>query len=220
MTAVVDICNQALAHLGIDDSITDIDDRGKAARLCRLFFDQTRDAVLRAYPWGFAQRTVIAAPANEEPPPGWAFVYEYPLNCLQVHAVMPEYGDRHSALFTRMYEGGIYPDFTNIYQRAKRRHPWERVYSITGPVIATDLEEAWIRYTVRVEEPDRWDALFTEAMSYAVAAKLAMPMAVSQTLAAGVAETYRQMINQAKSSHLNEGGPDQEPDSISITGRL
>jgi hypothetical protein len=219
-TAIVDICNQALAHIGIDDSITDLEERSKAARLCRTFFNQTRDAVLRDCPWGFAVRTVQAALAAGDPPPGWAFQYQYPTDCLQVLAMIPPGGDRNASLYTRLYVDGVYPDFTNIYQTPTLRVAWETRYSPGGRVIVCDVDEAWIRYTIRVTDPNAWDSLFIEAMSYAIAGKLAMPMAAQQTLAAGVSTSYAQTIAKAKAANLNEQGREQHPDSVSITGRL
>lgn len=220
MTAPVDICNQALAHIGIDDAITDFAERSKPARLCRLFYDQTLDSVLRDHTWGFAIRVVAAAPAPGDPPPGWAFHYDYPVDCLQVLNVMPPTGDRQASLYTRLYVDGVYPDYTNIYQTPAVRVEWERIYSPDGPVIVTDQDEAWIRYTMRVTDPNAWDALFIEAMGYALAAKLAMPMAVQQVLAGEAAKAYNRVIATAKAANLNERGKPVHPDSVSITGRL
>lgn len=51
------ICELALGHLGMADSITNIDtDQTAVARAFRRFYAQARDEVLTAFPWTFAKR--------------------------------------------------------------------------------------------------------------------------------------------------------------------
>lgn len=51
------ICELALGHLGMSDTITDVTvDQTAVARAFRRFYDQTRDEVLTAFPWTFAKR--------------------------------------------------------------------------------------------------------------------------------------------------------------------
>ena len=49
----VSICANALRKLG-DEGITSLTDTSKRAILCNSLYAETRDAVLRAYPWNFA----------------------------------------------------------------------------------------------------------------------------------------------------------------------
>lgn len=51
------ICELALGHLGMSDSITNVDtDQTAVARAFRRFYAQARDEVLTAFPWVFAKR--------------------------------------------------------------------------------------------------------------------------------------------------------------------
>lgn len=51
------ICELALGHLGMSDTITDVTtDQTAVARAFRRFYDQARDEVLTAFPWTFAKR--------------------------------------------------------------------------------------------------------------------------------------------------------------------
>jgi len=51
------ICELALGHLGMSDTITDVTvDQTAVARAFRRFYYQTRDEVLTAFPWTFAKR--------------------------------------------------------------------------------------------------------------------------------------------------------------------
>ena len=60
MASEVQICNLALAKIG-DEQITSLSDNSKAARLCNLIYEPTRDAALRAHPWNFAVKRVALA---------------------------------------------------------------------------------------------------------------------------------------------------------------
>lgn len=53
MATEVSICSNALRKLG-DASITSLTEDSKRAILCNALYAETRDAVLRAYPWNFA----------------------------------------------------------------------------------------------------------------------------------------------------------------------
>ena len=68
-------------------------------------YSETRDEMLRAFDWGFAERNINmtllkSAPAGgyfppnvwnpvTNPPPPWAFEYGYPSDCLKVRSVKP-----------------------------------------------------------------------------------------------------------------------------------
>src|SRR5690554_4100736 len=86
MPSVVDIANRALSHTGTDQSIVSLDERSKEARICARWYEPSRDQLLRAFPWNFAQRRVTLA-AISEPPTGWAHQYRYPTSCLVLHEV-------------------------------------------------------------------------------------------------------------------------------------
>lgn len=49
----VNICNQALIFLG-EKTIISLDDNTRQGELCSVFFDNTRDTMLRQHPWNFA----------------------------------------------------------------------------------------------------------------------------------------------------------------------
>ena len=83
----VSLANLALQYLGRGKFITALDEDSQAARVMRHQLPYTRDAVLRAYPWNFAQRRAqIAADAAA---PDFEFAYSYPLpaDCLWCHTV-------------------------------------------------------------------------------------------------------------------------------------
>lgn len=83
----VAIANMALLALGRGKFITSLTEDSQAARVIRHFLPYCRDAVLRAYPWNFAQRRA-SLPANETAPAfEYAYAYDLPSDCLWCHTV-------------------------------------------------------------------------------------------------------------------------------------
>ncbi|MEE9351523.1 MAG: hypothetical protein V3U78_04630 [Thiotrichaceae bacterium] len=70
MASEVDICNIALSELG-EEPIIALSEDSKAARLCNLFFADTRDMVLREHPWNFAIKRASLARLLDNP------IYEF-----------------------------------------------------------------------------------------------------------------------------------------------
>lgn len=86
MPTAIDICNGAFDLLGTR-TISSLSDDNKEARLASRIYDGTRDEMLRAHPWNFAQlRASLAADAT---PPAWGFANRYPLpaDCLRLLAL-------------------------------------------------------------------------------------------------------------------------------------
>jgi hypothetical protein len=83
MTSVVDICNIGLVNLG-DQKIASLTDNNERARLCNLRYSDTRDAVLRSYPWSCAVSRAKLARSSTAPTWGFSFKYALPSDCLRV----------------------------------------------------------------------------------------------------------------------------------------
>jgi hypothetical protein len=173
-----DLCNIALVRMGWKGPrIASLFDGSAASQKFLDLYAQTRDELLRndIYDWGFAERNVSLSllksapiagyfPPNTwnpavNPPPGWAYEYTYPADCLKVRAVKPV------PLF------GINWD------------PQPQVYSIdndsafTPPqrVILCNVPNAVLVYTGQVTDSTSWDVAFTGAL----AAKLERAVAAS-----------------------------------------
>jgi hypothetical protein len=83
----VAVANLALQYMGRGAFITALDENTQAARVMRLQLPYARDAVLRAFPWNFAQRRA-ALPANATVPIfEFAAAYDLPNDCLWCHTV-------------------------------------------------------------------------------------------------------------------------------------
>lgn len=90
MAAKIEIINMALGYLGANP-VSDVDENTQQARQARLFYDTTRDGVLRSFAWTFALKqwncaAVKGAPAFKE----YAYGCQMPADCLRfLHAADP-----------------------------------------------------------------------------------------------------------------------------------
>ena len=146
-TTTTDICNLALSALS-KPSILSMEEGSAEATTCRTFYEHTRRRLLRMFPWGFAQRDVKLAVLDAELP-GVRYVYAYPAECFLVSFV---YDEAHA--------------------RCLEEHPQDfRVVAVTGGRrgIATDVEDAWARYTADIKDPAMMSDEFVDAFYHLLA---------------------------------------------------
>lgn len=85
---VVDICNQALSHIG-DLNITSLDEPNKSARLCSQFYPIARDKVLSDYEWSFATAYKSLGQITQAPEhSGYDYQFALPKDVLQILEVV------------------------------------------------------------------------------------------------------------------------------------
>jgi len=78
MTSRTEIANLALAELGFP-AVLDVDvDATKAARIMKLIFNSTSDALLRSHPWNFAMKRQTLALDAAAPAHGYTKQYALP----------------------------------------------------------------------------------------------------------------------------------------------
>jgi hypothetical protein len=110
MVSVVDICNRALATFGTRTNVTAAElasgGSNEAIQFNLLAFNH-RDDLLRMAPWDCAMKTAnltyisstFGTPENQspptqlwqpgQPPPPWAYEYQYPVDCLRAVSIIP-----------------------------------------------------------------------------------------------------------------------------------
>lgn len=80
--SIVQICNLALARIGITDGIAALSDDTAEARACNLIYEPCRDDLIGSYDWPFARRTAALGLVAEDPAENWAYSYRIPSDCL------------------------------------------------------------------------------------------------------------------------------------------
>lgn len=193
-TTAVQISNLALTNLGISTLIAELNEASNEARICNLWYEQTRDTVLQDFPWPFATRRVTLAELSDTPATDWDYVYAYPTDCLLARAIVLQ---------------GIRKPRNDL------RIEFEIAYNGTQRVIYTDQIAAELIYTAKVTDPTQFDPLFVMAMSWALAAAIAPALVgqiAGQSVASNMREIYQQMLGQAAAAAMREGFEGVEPE--------
>lgn len=184
MTSVVSICNLALSNLA-KDNIQDLDEASTEAKLCKQFYEHSRDTLLQVFPWRFARKTSSLAELTNTKDKRWAYAYKRPTDCLKVRRVTDEaqldylpYGDGAVA-------GGY-------------------AYDIEGTTLFCDLSPAFLDYTCRVDDVTKFPPLFVEALAWHLAVRLAMPLTRDPKIRADAFQLATKMQNEAAAADANE----------------
>lgn len=181
-TSEVTIANLALGKLGAG-AIIAMDEESTEARACRLHYAQTRDEVLRSHRWNFAIKSEELVQSVEKPLFHWAFQYELPTDCLRILEM-------------------------NSWEWAVREGVWE----IEGRMLMTDDTPVKVRYIRRVEDCNKFDSLFVEALALKLANKIAMPLIGSITIANTCLEIYEKVTGgRARRTDAFEARPGRRP---------
>lgn len=199
MASKTEICNLALSNIGISQFIADVDapsEKSNEAIVCRRWYDMSLNFALEDFDWNFARRRLLLAEVSITPPTTWAKVYSYPSDCAAARAIEV-------------------PGVRTPY--AEQRIPFEVAAesASTGDykVIYTNLVAAVLVYTKRITDAGLFDAQFTIALSWLLAANIAMPLTVNAKLAAQATSNYQAAKLTAFARHLNESQEDPEPAS-------
>lgn len=224
MTTPIDICNSALRRIGISQPIASFDEHSKAARMCRPIYDQRLDMILREMPWNFALKFVGLAEVPGTKPPGWGYQYRMPSDCAMVHRLTFKAGDRwrgeyraYRQLPINEWLGYGVPEDWNAPWRIRK--PFRLAYDKEGTLILANFPDAYLIYNARVTDPSLFDALFTDALTWGIAAELAMPMMVETSVLKMAQEEYDAALDKAGAATQNEAVDFADPESPSISVR-
>jgi hypothetical protein len=195
MSSDVEICNMALAGLGVSQGISAIGEAGTAGEQCDLFFDTCRKRVLRDFDWPFARRYYTLGLVEEDPNTDWTYSYRYPSTCLSLRGIV----------------GATRKDTSRI--------PYSLGSDDSGKLIYTDEPEAVVRMTVDITDTELFDPLFVSAFAGLLGSKIGGPLARDPKLVAQSYQSYLADLATARANAQNEGGQDEPPDAESIRAR-
>lgn len=195
-----EIANFALAHLGVSKPITNIvTERSKEAMACKLFYDISRNEMMREFPWPFSTRFVDLALVGTAPTTEWGYSYRYPSDCACLRRIMS--GNRNDSVDSRI--------------------PYRLGNDTNGELIFTDMADASVEYTHNITDPLLFSADFIAALSLRLAAYIAPQLTSGDPFKIGprAERFYMLSIAKAQSSAVNEEQRDRTPESEFILGR-
>lgn len=180
MASVVSICNLALASIG-KPHINDLMESSEEARQCSRHYEPTRDILLQSYPWRFAEKRATLAEITNLWGQEFAYAYARPPDCLRILGVTSPYFDIPG------FDASVVP-----------------TYTANANAILWGFSPATIEYIARVEDPGMYPPLFQEALYWALAAKIAMPLTRDQSVRKDAYQLAESALDKAKVADANE----------------
>ncbi len=208
MPSVTDICNMALSRIGNSQRIDDLSEASTQAEQCSLFYEQSRDYVLREYDWGFATAYVQLAQSAVNPSPDYGYAYAMPTDCLKIRRIV-----------NGIFPEGYWPCSDLYYNPRIPEVGYKVVNASSGRYIVTNQSPATLEYTLKVESPELFDPIFVSALAWKLASNIAPAIARDGNIASTCESAYRAQIAEAAAIALNEGVLPRQPESSFITGR-
>lgn len=184
MTSEVAICNAALAKVS-NNRIASLTEGSTAGDLCNEMYERIRDRLLRRHIWNFNKKRVKLAQLSAVPVFGWTYAYQLPSDWVRNIAV--------------------FPDSAGLNQT--------HGYEVEGRAILTDHENIWLVYGAKITDPNDFDDMFREALAYALAVELAVPLAKSATLRDRMNEAFQAYVMEAQTIDGQDDPPDYPPES-------
>ena len=191
------ICNLALQQMGRPIIIASLSEDSNAARLCARQYPISRDAVLRAYPWNFAQRRDELDAHNDTPAFEFAYMYELPSDYL-----------------------GNLRLFDNDSERFKIETYVESTASSIRVVLTDVGEPLQVKYTARITDPTLFDPLFIDALAAHVGANIAVALSESQSKAEQLWSVYSAKLREARAVDASEDTADAMPQGNWVSDRF
>lgn len=185
MASVEEICSMALARVG-EPPITDIDGTDPNSTRCRQFYAIARDSLLRKYPWNFA--TTRARLQRDAKAPAWGFPYQYAL----------------PADYIRLQNVNDFPLMDPL--TGEDLGPPPIPYEIESGFILTFLDTVFIKYTRRVTESGRFDAMFVDALAARLAFDLSIPLRKPAGFTEMMSKIAAAMFSEARGADASESG--------------
>lgn len=198
MSSVETIAKLALHHLSDRFDLETLTDPTPEAEAINLVYDTTRDALLREHPWKFAKAyRCPTAIATGTPPANWDYMFVYFDDAVKIITIISPMGRK------------VLPAKFDIARNAEGIK-----------VILTDVESPEFQFTQRIVDPYEFDALFTQAFAYRLAADVCLTLTGDRGLMKEMNALADEKVGQAQSDDANEGvGEEQDRDPDWITAR-
>lgn len=217
MTSKVEICNLALGNIRAA-SINSLDESSVEAQVCKQRYTLALETLLRAHPWRFSTRVEPLA-LEDWTPSEWNYAYTYPTSCLKALYLLPD--KRVLSNRTAYYHLDL-PEMRKVLGPVQYEVGFNS--DSNRKVILTDQEGAYLAYTSKQVDPNAFDPVFVEALSWYLASSIAIPIVGSETgreLRSDALKVYTNILGSAKASDALEGTVNSSNvESPTITSRM
>ena len=193
MVSTFDVINVALRRVGAT-RIIDFTDDGASATVAEDLFSEVLDDLLRQHAWNFATRRAKLAQLSETPTFEFDHAYSVPPEWIRTVSVHPN-------------SEGAGTMFYREEQVDDKR------------VIVTSADEVYLRYIVRIVDPNLWPPDFRNALSMLLARDFAIALGNSNTMHVNFEQLSRNAIARARSSDSMGSSPERLPRGSWVTRR-
>ncbi len=170
MASPEELCNTALVEIG-DFRINSFGEGTELARKCEAVYDKNRRSMLRAHSWNFASVAVQLARVSEPPVTGFDYRYRLPTDFIRLVSISS--------------------DVTGITTFE---------YKLRGNDLHSSANEVFLEYVSDFVEVARFPSDFEDALTYAVARDLAIPVAQSRGIREDMKAEYKDALRRAIST--------------------
>ncbi|WP_299444692.1 hypothetical protein [uncultured Rhodospira sp.] len=182
-TSEVEICNSAFVKIG-EDTIVSMDEDRKQARFAKRQYPIKRRQLLRSYRWNFAIRRTSLAPEASAPSFGFNHKFLLPYNAIKVIGLYDENEPQNNYTSTRT------------------------PFKVEGRYILADEDTLRIFYLEDVIDPNQFDPMFTESLSWFLAWELGYALSGGPQIAEQARQSFYQSIREARFADAIEGQPE------------
>jgi hypothetical protein len=187
--SAVSICDIGLVMGLGEDPIASLSDARKAAILCNLRYDQMRRVVLRLHSWSFAKKQGQLAASATAPLFGYSNAFTLPADYIRV-ADIP--GDGSNQEKWKVYGRSVFSD---------------------------DAGALNFPYIYDCQDTTMFDPLFVDALGYAIAFDLAIPLLQDKGMRDRMKQEFADRVALAKSVDGQDNGSDQFDIDILLQAR-
>ena len=195
----VKISNRALRRCGVTARISDPGDDTTEAKVIADEWDDVYELLLEEHAWAWATRRVVPVLGEEQPNSEWGFRYVLPTDCAMVLKI-------ESAVRN--------PGFNQAVKWQPEGDP------TTGqPGILTDERDPVLVYVSKAIPIQHWTRNFADAMAWALAREIALPLSNDRDVAVATAQLARIGISVCTARDANHKEPDDAPDNELLRAR-
>lgn len=177
----LEIVNLALHRLGDRRELANLTGTDPVTTAVLATYPVARELLLVSYAWPFATTTTTLMDAPESYPM-WAYAYVYPTSALRVLRVFNE----------------------NTEEGQSESFKVQATENASGRRILTGISPAYCEYIVNVTDETVFPRVFSDTLSWLLAAELALPLSTDADLQQALQKTYLERLGNATALSARE----------------
>ncbi len=206
--SVIRICNMALSRIGSSQIITSLSDDTDAAIQCNVWYEQTRDALLRDFPWPWAQAFAVlnqVSTTGQRANAQWLYSHRYPTDALTIRKIsitIPPITTLPPPTPVTTYSA--YPNYNLREDGDPLPIPYTIGHDVDGRLIYSDYTNLTAWYTQAVTDPVQFSPDFASLLSWRLATEISYSIAVSDKRREWAQKLYESELAKTRATALNE----------------